>query len=458
MVNRSSAVPAGQRPSPPENGDYLGAEMTVTPWGDASTLRERRLPPGRSTPREEVRRNQRERLFAAMVTVCSEKGYAETSVADLVELSGVSSRSFYQHFADKEECFLATMEELVRTTRDLSEAALAKEDVEPGKAHVAAVEAWVGMAAAQPAAAKLCMVSAFCAGEAPRQLMAEVVGDLSALMQRGFDGPSKGRRMPAELTQAIFGGVSLVLYRRLARDRVEDLADVGQQLRDWLLTIPPPPRPLRSRQRRRTAAGEPGAPPLAAHLPAERVLRGFATVVAAKGYAATTIADVAAEARISQNTFYKHFRDKADALEAALDSSGAQMVAAALPAVRREPRWPGAVRVALEALCAFMAAEPVFARLREVEVYAVGPEAVAQRDRARGEIVRMLAGVAESAEVDGFDPIAVEATLGAFQSLLYGRIVADRLRDLAEVPPVVTYLALAPQLGAERAWEVACAA
>ncbi len=189
-------------------------------------------------------------------------------------------------------------------------------------------------------------------------------------------------------------------------------------------------------------------------MPAERVLRGFAAVVAKKGYAAATIADVAAEAQISQNTFYKHFRDKADALEAVLDSSGAQMVAATLPAVRRSPEWPGAVRVALEALCGFMTAEPVFARLREVEVYAVGPEAVAKRDRARSEIVRMLGTVVEP-EGD-FDPIAVEATLGAFQSLLYIRIMQGRLRDLSEVPPVVTYLALAPKLGAEEAWKVAC--
>ncbi|HSC21378.1 MAG TPA: TetR/AcrR family transcriptional regulator [Solirubrobacterales bacterium] len=413
------------------------------------------MAPGRGTPREEARRNQRERLFAAMVAVTAEKPYAETSVADLVELSGVSSRSFYQHFADKEECFLATMDEILTTTRRFAEGALEA----GGKRGVAetAVQALLAAAIAQPAAAKLCTVTAFSAGEAPRERIGQAVAELSEMLQRGLDELPARERMPEELTQAIFGGVSLVLYRRLARDEIDALSEVGRGLCRWVVSIPPPPGSLRGRSRRLGGAAQPGQPPLAAHVPAERILRAFAAVVAEKGYAAATIAEVAAEAHISQATFYKYFRDKADALQAALDSSGAQMVAAALPAVRREPAWPAAVRVALESLCAFMAAEPVFAYLREVEVYAVGPDAVAQRDSARGEIVAMLAGVAEAEEaISAFDPIAVEATLGAFQSLLYARIQAGRLGALTDVPPIVTYLGLAPVLGAEEAWKVAC--
>ena len=452
--NRSGGLLDKKRPPVSGNWGYVAAGMTMTPWGDARTLRDRRLAPGRGTPREVARQNQRERLFAAMVAVAARKGYPETSVSDLVEISGVSSRSFYEHFADKEDCFVATLDEILGLTRRMAEATLEADGDAPVPAH-AAVEALTQMAALQPAAAKLCTVLAACAGEVPRQRIAESVTDLSALLQRGGEELPGRQRMPAEMSQAIFGGVALVLYRRLARDEVEELVELGPRLRDWIAGIPAPPRPLRTKARRR-AAGESstGPPPLAAHVPAERVLRGFVEVVTEKGYAATTIADVAARARISQNTFYKYFRDKADALEAALDSSGAQMVAATLPAVRREPQWPRALRVALEAVCGFMAAEPVFARLREVEVYAVGPQAVAQRDRARGEIVRMLAGVAEGAE--DFDPLAVEATLGAFQALLYTRIVEGRRRGLTEVPPIVTYLALAPQLGAEKAWELAC--
>ena len=67
------------------------------------------LPPGRGTPRDVAERNQRERLFAAMVATVAKKGYEATTVADLVELSGVSRSAFYQHFEGRQACFLATV-------------------------------------------------------------------------------------------------------------------------------------------------------------------------------------------------------------------------------------------------------------------------------------------------------------------------------------------------------------
>ena len=50
---------------------------------------------------EDSRRSQRERLFGAMVSISSEKGYEATRIADLVKLAGVSRAAFYEHFEDK---------------------------------------------------------------------------------------------------------------------------------------------------------------------------------------------------------------------------------------------------------------------------------------------------------------------------------------------------------------------
>ena len=86
--------------------------MVLTPWGDSGSLRERKLRPVRGTPATEVERNQCERLFAAMIASVAERGFAATTVEDLVELSGVSRRSFYDNFADKAECLRAAIEEL----------------------------------------------------------------------------------------------------------------------------------------------------------------------------------------------------------------------------------------------------------------------------------------------------------------------------------------------------------
>jgi len=62
---------------------------------------------------DEAEKNQRERLFAAMVARVAEQGYDATTVGDLVELSGVSRSAFYRHFSDKQACFIAAIESLV---------------------------------------------------------------------------------------------------------------------------------------------------------------------------------------------------------------------------------------------------------------------------------------------------------------------------------------------------------
>jgi len=73
----------------------------------------KRLPAGpHGLPSELVERNQRERLIAAMAEVSAEKGYAETSVAEISKRAGVSTASFYRQFKDRRECMLASFEEL----------------------------------------------------------------------------------------------------------------------------------------------------------------------------------------------------------------------------------------------------------------------------------------------------------------------------------------------------------
>jgi AcrR family transcriptional regulator len=66
------------------------------------------LPRGRSgLPAEEVRAAQRERLLRSVIAAVARRGFAETTVADVVRGARVSKAAFYAHFTDKEDCFLA---------------------------------------------------------------------------------------------------------------------------------------------------------------------------------------------------------------------------------------------------------------------------------------------------------------------------------------------------------------
>jgi AcrR family transcriptional regulator len=70
-----------------------------------------RLPRGRhGLPRELVAENQRERLIAGIIAAVAANGYAETTIADIVKAASLSRKTFYQCFANKEECFAAAYE------------------------------------------------------------------------------------------------------------------------------------------------------------------------------------------------------------------------------------------------------------------------------------------------------------------------------------------------------------
>ena len=71
------------------------------------------IPAGRHTlSPDEVAERQRERLLRAMVRCTSERGYTDTTIADVVRVARTSRSAFYEHFADKEDCFVAAYEQM----------------------------------------------------------------------------------------------------------------------------------------------------------------------------------------------------------------------------------------------------------------------------------------------------------------------------------------------------------
>jgi AcrR family transcriptional regulator len=431
------------------SADYRGAGMVLTPWGKGSELRRRKLVPGQGVPAEEVERSQRQRLYGAMVASVAEKGYEATSVADLLALSGVSRRTFYLLFEDKHACFVATIEEIIAVSMKAAGRAFST-DGHWQEEGVGTLQAVFDLCAAQPAAARMCIVDAYAAGQAGLEPMIRAVDQLDALSLAIRSNDPRRRESRAELVRAVTGGMHAILYNRLRDGREAELPERAKEIWEWAVSFSPLPGTLRLRQRRPASVA--GAPPFAAHIPSERILRGFAAGVSEHGYGATTIAEIAAAAKISQATFYAHFAGKEDAMEAALDSSGAQMVAATLPAVRRTESWMDGVRVAMRSMCAFLAAEPAFARLRGVEAYSAGPRAVAMRDRAMKEILEFTLTIEKGAP--RLEGLVEEATLGALNTILYDATTRGGPEAIRGAAAVMTYVVLAPLVGAEAAYEV----
>lgn len=411
--------------------------MVRTPWGEV----------GASNGR-----GKREQLLAAMVASCAERGFEATTVADLLELSSASRASFYEHFENKHDCFEAMLAETAKQTMGTVEHRLAATD--PGVARVEATLAvFAELIAAQPETARACLIDAFAAGPRARRTMEAAVADLETVLAGALAEVDGRAAMPEGLTRGLAGAVYKVFQSRVARGESAAVAEMAPQLTAWLLDQQPPPRPLRPG--RRVAVLSPFSPAFSRHDPVGRILRAVASCVAKRGYAETTIAEIAGAAQVSLRTFYEHFAGKEEATIAALDASGAQMLAAAMPAIRRAPDWPSAVRDAYAAMCGFMAAEPDFARLRVVEVYAAGAAALEMRDRVGAELLEALLASAPEAVVAEAEPLRQEAIAGAIYALSYYCVRERGPEELPRIVPFATYLALAPFIGPEQACEVA---
>jgi AcrR family transcriptional regulator len=427
------------------DGEARGA-MVATPWGEAADLRERRLHPGSGTPRAQVIQNQRERLFGGIVAVVSEKGYEATTVADVIELSGVSRSAFYEHFANKGECLAAAAAELIQP----SLSALAEIEVQSGEAPGQAIfERFVGLIAAQRAAAQVCFVELHATGEIGEAVADRGFEAMAEMVDRVNAGRTGGDVPDPALTRVLLGGLRKLIHTRLNRGEERDLEAQAPELWRWLLSVAPPPRELELARRQRQVA----TTRFEGYTPGERIARAVAAVLAEKGYLQMSTDDIAARASISLSTFYSQFADKRDAVLGALEMSGAQIMALAVPAARRAGDWQWGVRALYEVICAYLAAEPEMAQLALVGVYAAGPRALARRDRVIDSLAEMLApALEENPETPALSGEIAAATVYA---LMREHVRTAGARSLPSVVPLATYITLVGFVGPERACAVA---
>jgi AcrR family transcriptional regulator len=417
--------------------------MVETPWGNAGELRSRMLQPIRGAPRTKIDRHQRERLYAAMVALASERGYEAVSVSALIELAGVSRSDFYRHFAGKRECFVATERAIMERLGDL--VALHYDG------QGSALRAGIGQIVAQPAAARLCFSEVEAAGEEALAVMRGAEEALERLFETAF-AERHSEEMPAEVSRAVVGGVREVVFSRLAAGRETELLDLTDELWEWAFGYQPPPRTLRKRPRRQSPRKEPRVAPIDR---GERLLEATLRVVATKGFGAATIGEIAEGAGVSLSTFYGHFATKAEAFEAALDAAQFRVFGDALPAYRRAKTWPEGVRLGLEMMMRFFAEEPEVARCLLIEIQTAGPRVLEHRETTMAVMRSFLApGYKRAPHAPA---IAAEAVGGAAVTLVVDMVRAGETERLPELTPTLTYLTLAPFLGAEAACAAALA-
>jgi AcrR family transcriptional regulator len=193
-----------------------------------------RLPRGRhGLPRELVQQSQRERLLSAMVRVSAKKGYEATSVADILEVSGVGRETFYELFEDKQSCFLAAHRLLFEDFLAHVTEAYERPGPWPERVRIglAALLEWL---AVDPDAARVLVVEVGTVGPASRELFAETFTRVAALLDEGRE-ESEQARVLGNVSSIAGGAVFARIYEEIVLDRTAQLPQLLPQLTYQLL-------------------------------------------------------------------------------------------------------------------------------------------------------------------------------------------------------------------------------
>jgi AcrR family transcriptional regulator len=400
--------------------------------------------------RERVARHQRARLHGATIEAVAARGYPAITVAELVALAGVSRRTFYEHFADREACFLASYDAIVGgAARRVTEAWRGAGDRGGGLG--CAFETVAQEIAAQPKAARLAVVDILAAGPVGLERMERTQTAFERTIAQSLCESREDVQLPAPVVRGIAGGIWQVARRRLLEGRPQELPGLAGELLDWalscrspvaaeLLADPPP------------VASISGAPRPAARGRRDEhrlILRTTAELAGREGYPRVSTGRIAHEAGVPEATVIERYGSREGCFLAALELLTAEALAGALRDAQSAPDWPTGVHRAIATLMRHIARDRAFARIAFVEVFAAGPAGLERGERLLRSLSELL--LRHAPRTQGPAPLAAEAAVGAIWEIIHHHVAHGTAQRLPGLASCATYMVLAPTIGAEEA-------
>jgi AcrR family transcriptional regulator len=181
------------------------------------------LPPGRhGLPRSFVVQNQRERILAAVADVTSSASYADLTVEGIIVTAGVSRRTFYEHFKNKDDAFLAAYDEISAL---LVQRVFAAVDAASGFSEkaTAGLGTFLDFLASEPAFARMCIVEVLAAGPDAIGRRNDAMKAFAGLIDYNARELLDDSIALALTAETIVGGIYEVVYSRVLRGEIKDL-------------------------------------------------------------------------------------------------------------------------------------------------------------------------------------------------------------------------------------------
>jgi AcrR family transcriptional regulator len=195
-----------------------------------------RQPPGpEPVSRAAAAADQRRRILEATADLVAEQGYPETTIEQIVRRAKVGYATFYKHFADKQDAFLALFDAATeRTVYEVEEAYDRENGPWPDKVG-AALGALLKIVAAHPNVARACMVEALTAGPEAAARHEAALKRFSPLLRPGRELNPRRDRLPETLEDTLAGGVLWVVSQRLLAGEVKEIRALLPEALEFLL-------------------------------------------------------------------------------------------------------------------------------------------------------------------------------------------------------------------------------
>ena len=195
-----------------------------------------RQPPGpEPVSRAAAAADQRRRILEATADLVAEQGYPETTIEQIVRRAKVGYATFYKHFADKEEAFLALFDAATERTAYEVEEAYDREDGPWADKVGAALGALLKVVAAHPNVARACMVEALTAGPEAAARHEAALKRFAPLLRPGRELNPRRDRLPETLEDTLAGGVLWVVNQRLLAGEVGEIRALLPEALEFLL-------------------------------------------------------------------------------------------------------------------------------------------------------------------------------------------------------------------------------
>jgi AcrR family transcriptional regulator len=423
----------------------------------------KRLPHGpHRLARDEVIANQRTRIYGAMIEAVAQGGYEGTSVKQVIALAGVSRRSFYEQFANKQEAFMATFDAVAR--RELQH--LRRDYLATGGPFEQRVRASfqrvTEMGVEEYKAGTLVVLAAQTAGPLGVQRLRQVLNACEQMLGQSLAQTSGAVALPMPIVRCITGGLHGMASAFLRRAPGGLRVDVAQEMLDWTLAFQTPAAERMSELltadlsvRIREIAGAYAQGPVGAEAASSdertRMLQGVLRLATHEEYRTLSAPQIADEANVPIESFCELFKDKDECFLEALDTIGDELLAIAADPDLVSDDWPRAVRKVLAELMRYMADHPLQTRVIAQDGFFAGADACERLYDLADSVATLLT---EGAPTEARGQLTTEAVAGAIWHTARCQVSAGRVPLLAALSDHLTYVVLAPYLGARAAAEI----